>query len=267
MDKILEPFKKYAKHDDEVFDHLNYPGVTKYKYVISNYGRLFSFAKEKELKYFLDKDGYKRVGIIRYIDGERHKSPVPVHRMVAMTFIDKLYDHTNIVNHKDGNKQNNYYSNLEWTTVAGNTQHAIFTGLRNQHKFVTYDEETVRKICIYLESGLDFKEIYSAFRGEGPIMDRAFYMLIYRIQKGTAHIDITSEYDIFGGYISRNRPRFTKEEVDKILAYIHCGLTNKEIMTKFGMKSKRESQKSRRLYDKILSLRRLADMSSSTRES
>ncbi len=35
------------------------------------------------------------------------------------------------VNHKDGNKQNNQISNLEWCTAMENVQHAESTGLRN----------------------------------------------------------------------------------------------------------------------------------------
>ena len=48
-----------------------------------------------------------------------------VHRLVALTFIPKPSPEFNVVNHIDRNRQNNYYKNLEWTTVRGNTQHAI----------------------------------------------------------------------------------------------------------------------------------------------
>lgn len=118
-------------YDDEEFDFLKYPGVNKYAYVISNYGRVFSFTKEKELKWHLDKDRYKRIGIIRIINGKRLKSPVGVHRMVASTFVKKENEEFNIVNHLDGKKINNYYKNLEWTTPKGNTRHAIQMGLQS----------------------------------------------------------------------------------------------------------------------------------------
>ena len=50
------------------------------------------------------------------------------HRLVAKHFIlnDKLLKE---VNHIDGNKQNNNYSNLEWCTTQENTKHAINNGL------------------------------------------------------------------------------------------------------------------------------------------
>jgi hypothetical protein len=51
-----------------------------------------------------------------------------IHSLVAIAFIlnpeNKKY-----INHKDGNKQNNYYSNLEWSTFSENMIHAYEYGL------------------------------------------------------------------------------------------------------------------------------------------
>lgn len=60
-----------------------------------------------------------------------------VHRLVAYAFcpipqdlLDKGYTYEQLViNHKDGNKQNNVPENLEWCTIEQNTRHAIETGL------------------------------------------------------------------------------------------------------------------------------------------
>jgi hypothetical protein len=54
-----------------------------------------------------------------------------IHRLVAQLWVDnpnpKAY---NVVNHLDGNKRNNCFTNLEWCDHAINNEHAIKTGLR-----------------------------------------------------------------------------------------------------------------------------------------
>jgi len=51
-----------------------------------------------------------------------------VHRLVAEAFICPRPKGL-FVNHKDGNKENNHFSNLEWVTAAANAQHAHKNGL------------------------------------------------------------------------------------------------------------------------------------------
>ena len=52
-----------------------------------------------------------------------------IHRLMAIAFIPNP-DNYPILNHIDGNKQNNTIENLEWCTHSHNNQHAIDTGLR-----------------------------------------------------------------------------------------------------------------------------------------
>jgi len=52
-----------------------------------------------------------------------------VHRIEAIAFIPNP-DNKPFVNHKDGNKLNNYLYNLEWSTVSENTQHSYDNGLQ-----------------------------------------------------------------------------------------------------------------------------------------
>ena len=75
----------------------------------------------------IDKYGYVTYRIT--IDGI--KKHLKAHRMMLNAWIGERQNL--VVNHKDGNKQNNALSNLEWCTVAENNAHAISTGLFDPH--------------------------------------------------------------------------------------------------------------------------------------
>lgn len=69
-----------------------------------------------------------------------------IHRLVAEVFCDG-YKKELVVNHKDGVKTNNHFSNLEWTTTQGNIQHARATGLMVNHGEVSnFAKLTVEKV-------------------------------------------------------------------------------------------------------------------------
>ena len=62
------------------------------------------------------------------------------HRLVAEAFIPNP-DCLPEVNHKDGNKQNNAVSNLEWTNRSRNMRHAYRPGLRPTTRIGAYTKE------------------------------------------------------------------------------------------------------------------------------
>lgn len=55
---------------------------------------------------------------------------ISIHRIVALTFIPNPLNLPE-VNHKDGDKWNNHYKNLEWSTSSDNIKHAYSLGLIN----------------------------------------------------------------------------------------------------------------------------------------
>ena len=52
------------------------------------------------------------------------------HRLVAEYFVKGKSNINNVVNHIDGNKENNKFDNLEWTTSGKNQEHAYRLNLR-----------------------------------------------------------------------------------------------------------------------------------------
>lgn len=116
-------------------------GVFDYEdsYEISNLGRIRSVARviprsdtgtlvsypSKVLSVGLDKRGYPRIRLGR----DERKTSKRIHRMVAEAFIANPDDKPQ-VNHKDGDKENNIWTNLEWATNSENQRHAVDTGLK-----------------------------------------------------------------------------------------------------------------------------------------
>lgn len=88
-------------------------------------GDIYSTLSNKFLKPDIAR-GYKQVTL------SINKKPmrIKVHILVALLFIPNPNKFP-IVNHKDGNKLNSHYLNLEWTTYYGNNKHARDTGLNN----------------------------------------------------------------------------------------------------------------------------------------
>ena len=93
-------------------------------YMISNLGKIYHIKRKRLLKFSL-RGGYNRVCLFNDKKVKKQKS---VHRLVAEVYCDgynPMYD----VNHIDGNKLNNHYSNLEWVTRSQNCQHSYDNGL------------------------------------------------------------------------------------------------------------------------------------------
>ncbi|MCH4236038.1 MAG: HNH endonuclease [Bacilli bacterium] len=76
----------------------------------------------KEQRVYDDGRGYLKMNIKKK-DGTT-KRPVKVHRLVAQAFIPNP-DNLPVVNHINGDKYDNRVGNLEWTSVKGNTNHAL----------------------------------------------------------------------------------------------------------------------------------------------
>jgi hypothetical protein len=111
-------------------DIIGYEG----QYQVSNLGRvrsllnnIRSLRKEPLIrKLRIGKSGYYYLNIFK---NQELKTLKP-HRLVAEYFIDKIYG-KDYVNHIDGDKLNNKYTNLEWVTPKENYDHSVLIGKQN----------------------------------------------------------------------------------------------------------------------------------------
>jgi len=128
-------------------------------YFITDFGNVYSmrgvgrslgsYKLPVKLK-LMDKDGYRVV----ILDGKNYR----VHRLVAAAFIGKSDAE---VNHKDGNRSNNYFENLEYCTHEYNMGHGA--DRRNALK-IDLEEDVIDSIeCFISASKYSLSEIADIF--------------------------------------------------------------------------------------------------------
>ena len=149
FDHLIGNSEKEYFDVDEDFKEVFKTVVGHEMYSVTNKGRVYNEKRGKFLKPSVNSSNYKKV----VLNGKN----LYVHRLVAEAFCDNP-DNLCEVNHKDGNKWNNNYTNLEWVTKSENAQHAFDMGLRtvsgytrykvskSAHRFTDYEIEEIRKM-------------------------------------------------------------------------------------------------------------------------
>lgn len=102
---------------------------------VSNLGKVRRLWRlgPKPIKQSIGTKGYLKV-CLSYDNKNYNRD---IHRLVALAFVPNTNNKPQ-VNHIDGDKRNNIYTNLEWCTAAENMRHASDIGLRpKDHGCVT----------------------------------------------------------------------------------------------------------------------------------
>ena len=118
--------KEYEKQDlapIKSLHLLNNYKFTKDKYLVNNKGIVYyktGNGTYKELRPFIQRDGY-----VEYVlsDSNSVKKHIQAHLLVGHLYMNKPKGINLVINHKDGNKENNHISNLEWITISDNNKH------------------------------------------------------------------------------------------------------------------------------------------------
>lgn len=138
-----------------------------------------NFRTGKILKITRMNNGYLAVKL-RHAPGE-YKTWL-LHRVVAHAFIGPCPDGFQ-VNHKDGNKENNAPSNLEYVTQSQNIKHAKETGLMPKATFRKLTDQQILDIKTLLEIRKRCDSLYPKHK-HIAIMFRVSHGMIDAIEKG-----------------------------------------------------------------------------------
>jgi hypothetical protein len=119
-------------------------------YEVSNYGRIRNSTGEIKKPYFSQK-GYC---CFRFYNGKENKSLL-IHRVVCILFHENELNKP-CVNHKDGNKKNNHYKNLEWVTYSENSTHMYrVLKVKSPLSGTVYGKNVNSKSVIKIVSGVE----------------------------------------------------------------------------------------------------------------
>lgn len=116
------------------------------RYTIDEYGNIYDCEKQKYLKQFDNGFGYKYVMLVRNGKYMQYK----VHRLVAEAFVPNPQNKP-FVNHKDCNRSNNCFVNLEWCTQKENINYSqkVNSSYNDRNKEVQQFDKNNKLIATY----------------------------------------------------------------------------------------------------------------------
>lgn len=123
-------------------------------YIITKEGEIINGTNNHVLKPQLNNKGYYRV----CIGGKFYF----VHRLVAEKYVPNP-ENKEQVNHKDGNKQNNNYTNLEWVSNQENRTHAVKNKLHLSGEQCSWSKLDWEKVDYIRTSNEDIHKLAEKF--------------------------------------------------------------------------------------------------------
>lgn len=132
-------------------------------YKVTDKGEVINIKTGRKLKPIKKTNGYMQVNLS--MNGERKS--IMIHQLIAEAFLNKPSDYGNgfiVINHIDGNKENNSLDNLEYTTQQDNVRKAFKMNLNknkgyNHYKSLKLTDHKINKILILFERDYLYSEI------------------------------------------------------------------------------------------------------------
>lgn len=225
-------------------------------YIVSNYGRVYSF-KTNKLLTATERNGYLSVTL--FYNGRHY--PKRINRLVMTTFVPIPNANLLQVNHINGNKLDNHIWNLEWCTAKENIAHAIKTGLKSIGEdsiYATITNKQAEQICEMLEKDYSCEEMYNIISPD--IEYTNFRKIVYHIKYGECWKSISKNYNF-----NREKQRHTNysdQDIHLICKSLEEGKSYSEICDLFGLKSKEDRDLFRRIIIRIADKNSYTDISS-----
>ncbi len=171
------------------------------QYKVSNTGKVMSFKRNKDgeiMKGYVDRDNYTSVAII--LHNNPKSKPFKINRLVATHFISNPNNYT-IVDHIDGNRQNDCVENLRWVNRRHNSLNSnMKSSNTNGIKGIFYHQKRDQwGATFYTEEG---KSSYKLFKTKEEAIE-------YRLKMVALYYP--SEYYKHGNEITSN----TNVEINK----------------------------------------------------
>lgn len=192
------------------------------KYEITKDGRVINKKLNREVSQRQSDFGYK---VVCLSDNNSKPCHVKVHRLVASKWIPTDSEDLE-VNHIDGNKNNNFYLNLEWVTSKENKEHGWKLGLyshqADKHYLAKLSNEDVHGICKMLQDGCRIKEISKIYNTTKDVVNN--------IRSGRSWKSVSSQYK----FSVQRKSRRSLKKIEAICLDIKIGLTLDELCSKYS---------------------------------
>ncbi len=213
----IKRYKEFFSISNSDIAKTKYKTKNGFSYYVTRYGDVWNTERMTKVNGSVKVSGYRDVAL-----GSEHD--VSVHRLIAHHFVPvpkDLSEESLVVNHLDGNKLNNRWDNLEWTTYKGNTAHAYSIGLIP----TTIDDHLLEHVFKLLQEGYSDINISK----ETGISDKT----VSSIRRGGSPRYITDKYTWPKSSIDA-RMKESRELAMKCVEMFNQGMTYKAIADKLG---------------------------------